>query len=147
MDGKLIDTNKVTTQEIRDYIASLETKALACEQIEIPVTHHFSKGLYAREIFIPKGSFIVGKIHKFENLNILSKGELTILSIEGSARIKAPFTVVSPPGVKRVAFAHEDSIWTCIHATDETDLAKIEEEVIVKSYDQLIESKEVKCLG
>lgn len=144
---KTLDIETATVQEVRDYIADLEKKALSCSQIEIPVNHHFSKGVYAREIFVPKDSFIVGKIHKHENLNILIKGEMTILSIEGSARIKAPFTIVSPPGVKRVAFAHEDCIWMTIHGTDERDLGKIEEQFIAKSYEELSQPKEEKWLG
>lgn len=136
---KIINFNAMSKTEVRDFITELESMVAAEEQIEIPVTNHFSKGVYAREIFIPKGSFIVGKIHRFENLNILSKGDMSILSIEGSARIKAPFTIVSPPGVKRVAYAHEDCIWTSIHGTNETDLEKIEEEFIVKTYDKLEE--------
>ena len=138
---KVIDPATITKDEIRELIAMLESEISVGPEVDIGVSHRFSKGVYAREIFIPKGTFLVGKIHRYENLNILSKGELTVLSIEGCARLKAPFTVVSPPGVKRVAYAHEDSVWTTIHGTDETDLAKIEEEFIVKSYAELDEKE------
>jgi len=80
---KIIDLALLTVDEIRNLISEIESVVSSREQIEIPLTHHFSKGVYAREIFIPKGSFIVGKIHKHENLNILSKGDLSILSVEG----------------------------------------------------------------
>ncbi len=72
---------------------------------------------------------------------------MTVFSIEGHLEVQAPFTIVSPPGVKRMAYAHEDSVWTTIHGTHETDLEKIEEHFIIKSYDQLLETEEVKCLG
>lgn len=134
---KMIDLSAIDKSQVRELLEVLEARTLAEEQIEIPIKHHFSKGVYAREIFIPKGSFIVGKIHKFENLNILSQGDMSIISIEGCARIKAPFTIVSPPGVKRAAYAHEDCIWTTIHGTNETDVDKIEDEFIVKSYAEL----------
>lgn len=91
-----------------------------------PVTHHFSQGVYAREMFIPKGTVLTGKIHKYTQLNIMSQGELSVLTEEGIKRVKAPFTIVSPPGTKRIAYAHEDTIWTTVHGTDETDLEKIE---------------------
>lgn len=101
--------------------------------VECPVTHHFSKGIYAREMFIPKGTVLTGKIHKHQNLNIMSQGELSVLTEDGIKRVKAPFTVVSPPGTKRVAYAHEDTVWTTIHPTDETDVDKIEAEFIAQT--------------
>jgi hypothetical protein len=32
---------------------------------------------------------------------------------------------------------HEDTIWTTVHATDETDLEKLEEEIIAKTFEEL----------
>lgn len=106
---------------------------------DLPVTHHFSKGVYARELFIPKGHFLSGKIHKYTNLNIMSKGDMSVLTEDGVKRVQAPFTVVSPPGTKRIAYAHEDTIWTTIHGTDETDVDKIEQEFIAQSEQEFIE--------
>jgi hypothetical protein len=127
---------------IRDQIMNLETfmKAMpAQEQVELPVYHHFSKGVYARELRIPKGHVVVGKIHKYQNLNILAQGDITVVTEDGPLRIKAPAVVVSPPGVKRVGYAHEDTVWICVHATEQTDLDAIEEEVIAKTYDEVPE--------
>lgn len=98
-----------------------------------PVKHHFSQGVYAREMFIPKGTVLTGKIHKYTQLNIMSQGELSVLTEEGIKRVKAPFTIVSPPGTKRIAYAHEDTIWTTIHGTEETDLGRIEEHFVAQS--------------
>lgn len=102
--------------------------------VVIQEVNYFSKGVYAREIFIPKGTVLTGKIHKYENLNIMSKGDLSVLMDDGSVkRITAPFTVVSPPGTRRVAYAHEDTVWTTIHGTDELDVDKIEEQFIAQT--------------
>lgn len=103
-----------------------------------PVKHHFSQGVYAREMFIPKGTVLTGKIHKYEQLNIMSQGELSVLTEDGIKRVKAPFTIVSPPGTKRVAYAHEDTIWTTIHGTDETDLEKLEAHFVAQSEQEYI---------
>lgn len=101
---------------------------------ECPVTNYFSKGVYAREMFIPKGTVLTGKIHKHENLNIMSKGELSVLMEDGTVkRVQAPFTVVSPPGTRRVAYAHEDTIWTTIHGTDLTDVNEIERAFVAQT--------------
>lgn len=104
--------------------------------VELPVKHHFSKGVYARELFIPKGTVLTGEIHKYTNLNIMSMGELSVLTEEGIKRVKAPFTIVSPPGTKRAAYAHEDTIWTTIHGTDETDVDVIKGLFIAHSYEE-----------
>jgi hypothetical protein len=106
-------------------------------QVEIPVEHYFSEGVYAREMRVQKGTLLMGKIHKFKNMNILSSGEVSVLSIDGVKRVKAPFTFVASPGSKRLFFAHEDTVWTTIHGTDETDLDKIENHFIAKSYDEI----------
>jgi hypothetical protein len=95
-------------------------------QLPIPVRHIFSKGLCAREITIPAGSVLTGKIHKYENLNILSAGEMDVLTEDGVVRVKAPFTIVSPPGTKRIARTHTECVWTTIIATTETNIEKIE---------------------
>jgi hypothetical protein len=107
-------------------VSILEEEILKYPQTEIPLRHYFSHGVYAREIFIPKGTLLTGKIHKYEHLNIMSQGELSVLTQDGVVRVKAPFTVISPPGTKRIAYAHEDTVWTTIHATNETDVEKIE---------------------
>lgn len=109
----------------RAKVHALEAQMLALPQVDLEVVHHFAKGVYARELRIPKGTVLTGAIHKFENLNILSKGDLTVLTENGPQRVRAPFTVVSPPGTKRAAYAHEDTIWTTVFGTDERDPDKI----------------------
>lgn len=134
--------------QLREFIATVETAMHAAptdRKVDPPLNHHFSKDVYAREMFIPAGCLVVGKIHKHENLNIMSKGDITVISIDGVKRIKAPATFVSSPGVKRIGFAHEDTIWTTIHGTPERDLEKIEEQFIAKDYSEVIEGD--KCLG
>ena len=106
--------------------------------LDLPVKHHFAEGLYAREMFIPKGTVVTGHIHKRENMNIMSQGDLSVLTEDGIKRVKAPFTIVSPPGTKRIAYAHEDTIWTTIHPTDERDIEKIEAHFIAKTEQEFL---------
>ena len=101
--------------------------------LDLPVKHHFSKGIYGRELFIPKGTTLTGHIHKHAQLNVLVAGELSVLTANGVKRVKPPFVVVSPAGTKRVAYAHEDSIWLTVHGTEETDVEKIEAQFIAHS--------------
>jgi hypothetical protein len=100
-----------------------------------PVTHHHAPGLYAREIFIPEGVLIVGKIHKHAHVNTISKGRVIVATEFGTQELVAPVTFVSLPGTKRAVVAQEDTIWTTYHPTEETELAKIEEAVIAPSFE------------
>lgn len=127
--------DKIQPIVTRGKILALEDAMRQMPQVEIPPVHYFSKGLYAREIFIPKGTLLTGKIHKTEHLNIISKGDISVVTEEGTKRIQAPFTMVAKPGTKRVGYAHEDTVWTTIHATEETDLEKIEHELIAPTFE------------
>jgi hypothetical protein len=99
--------------------------------------HVFAPGAYGRTLSFPRGAIIVGKIHKHAHLNVLSKGDVLVFTESGGLeRLIGPKTMVSPPGTKRALLALEDTVWTTVHLTDETDLEKIEEHVIAKSYEE-----------
>lgn len=112
-----------------------------------PVKHYFSPVdenygccAYAREILLRKGSVVIGKIHKHQHLNIISKGKVTVFTEFGKKELEGPCTFVSEVGLKRAVYAHEDTIWTTIHLTahaGEENLDKIEDEVIAPSYGDL----------
>lgn len=104
-------------------------------QLQIKTTHRWIDGVYTREVFIPKGTLLVGRIHKHACISIMNVGDKTTISEDGAIRIKAPFATISKPGIKRVGFAHEDTIWTTIHAAQERDLKKLEDELFCDSYD------------
>lgn len=137
-------TDIVIAPDLREKVFKLEGAMRAMDQVEIPIKHHFSQGVYAREMTVPKGVTVVGKIHKYEQLNILSAGEVLVVTDEGVQHVKAPFTMVAPPGAKRAFYALEDSVWTVIHGTDEKDVEKIEMQFIAQSE---LEYKEFCKLG
>lgn len=123
----------------RAQVNALEEMLKAFAPVDLPVTNHFSEGVYARELFIPKGTTLTGKIHKFSNLNIMVSGELSVLTENGVQRVKAPFVVTSPAGTKRVAYAHEDTRWITIHGTNETDVEKIEHQFIAQNEQEYLD--------
>ena len=91
--------------------------------------HYFAPGMYAREITIPKGVTLVGAIHKTENLCILSKGKLQLVTDEGTVVIDAPATITCKAGAKNAALALEESVWTNFlpNPDNETDTDKLVE--------------------
>jgi hypothetical protein len=111
-------------------------------QVDIPIRHHFADGVYGREIDIPKGSLIIGKLHKFSQINVVSKGDISVLLDNGWKRLTAPCTFASPAGIKRAAYIHEDTTWTTFSGTDEKDLDKLEEVLTIGSYEEYLRLQE-----
>ena len=103
----------------------LENVMKDMEQLELETIHHFAPGVYARELRVPAGSVITGKVHRTEHLNICAVGHLTVVNGDDKKDIKGPYIFTSPPGTKRAAVVHEDTVWITIHATEETDVEKV----------------------
>lgn len=100
-----------------------------------PVKHHFAPGSYGREMTLPAGLVVVGKIHKHAHINVISKGRVQVFTEQdGVLELAAPCTFVSSPGTKRVVHVLEETVWTTVHVTDKTDLAEIEREVIATDF-------------
>ena len=104
-----------------------------------PLKHWLAPGIYAREIHLPGGTVVVGKIHRHRHLNIISQGSITCYTEFGLEHHTAPASFISEPGTKRVVLTHEDAIWTTIHPnpTDETDVSKLEEMNVAVEYAEL----------
>ena len=102
-----------------------------------PLTHTFVDGAYVREIFMKKGSLFTSKIHKKRHPYFVMKGKCSVMTEDGIKEIIAPFHGITEPGTKRVLYMHEDTVWITVHVTNETDLEKIEEQVIAPSFDAL----------
>lgn len=123
---------------------------LVCElgklpQADCPLKHYFAPGVYLREIFMPAGLIVIGKIHKTEHFNLIEKGSCSIIHADGTTeRLIAPCTFVSKAGVQKVLYIHEDCIWRTIHVTNERDLERLEAELIEpdSSYPQLDRAQE-----
>lgn len=104
-----------------------------------PLKHWLAPGIYAREIHLPAGTVVVGKIHRHRHFNIISQGRVTCYTEFGLEHHEAPASFISEPGTKRVVVTHEDAIWTTIHPnpTDETDVSKLEEMFTALEYAEL----------
>ena len=108
------------------------------DQADMPLHHSFGEGIYVREIFMPAGKLVISKIHKKAHPYFVLKGVLSVLTEEGPKLIRAPYYGMTPAGTKRVLYIHEDTVWITVHATDETDIEKIEEEIIAKNFDECL---------
>lgn len=129
----------LTPQEIRNRISAFEQTILLGEQVEIPVTQYFCNGVYVREITIPAGVILTGKIHKHPCLSVVLTGKMEVITDEGPRIIEAPMIYESPAGVKRAGRALEACRWLTIHPydgepMDENDMASL---LTVDTFEQL----------
>ncbi len=100
---------------------------------ELPLEHFICNNTYTRQITLPKDIILTGKVHNFDHTSILSKGEVTIMTDEGVARIKAPATWISKAGTKRLIYVHEETIWATIHQSEHTIVEDLEKELVHES--------------
>ena len=119
---------------IKDIDGSFEGDTSFC-----PLKHSFSDNMYVREIFIPKGVVLTGKIHKHDHPNFLMKGTVVVITEgKGKEKLKAPQSIISEAGTKRLLYAETDLVWITVHhnPTNTQDLKEIEKEVIADSYEE-----------
>jgi len=105
----------------------MESEMKNMPQVVMTPIHHFADGLYGREILIPAGTLVIGKVHKREHLNFLMQGDITVWTETGMKRVQAPLILKSYPGIKRVGLTHSDTIWVTVHATDAREGCDLEE--------------------
>ena len=99
---------------------------------DLGTVHHFSDGLYAKQMMIPAG-FVAGThAHNYSHLSILAKGRIILRTDESAKEYTAPACLEIKSGVHHTIEALENCEWFCIHATDETDATKVDEVLIRK---------------
>lgn len=113
----------------RDSVERLQAAMLELPQAELPTKHYFADGMYARELFRPAGTTIVGKVHIREHFYIVLCGEVTVVG-ETAERVVGPKVLISKPGTKRAVYAHTDAICMTVHRTPFTDLEDIERDLV-----------------
>ncbi len=145
-------------QEMRSKIVNFESqlKELTSKSIEVfndvtsikkcPLKHSFSDGIYVREITIPAGTLVVGKIHKHDHPNFLLKGKVKVVTEDGIEELEGPLSMISKAGTKRALYAETDLVWTTIHAnpTNTEDLQELEENIIAPTYLEYEKFKQLK---
>lgn len=105
---------------------------------QFPTKHHFSDGLYTREVFMPKGSLVVSFIHKQNHPSFFMEGDMSLVLDTGEVkRIKAPMVVQTEVGTQRVAYMHEDTKWVCVYKTDKETVEEAMEEVYTADFREL----------
>jgi hypothetical protein len=105
------------------------------EQVDLHVEHIFTPGKYIRALHIPAGCVLTGKIHATEHICKVLMGRILVRTVgeEGVKELVAGDEFVSQPGIKRVGFAIEDTVFVNEHTNEDntTDLALLESRLII----------------
>ena len=97
------------------HITELHEVMKGTFEIDLNEAHNFSDGLYA---------------HKYSHLSILAKGKVLVKTDDFEQEYVAPACIDIKANVNHLIEALEDTVWYCIHATNETDVDKIDEVLI-----------------
>jgi len=140
--------DKDTRLSVRNVIDALEASMLRefgtseeqCERLngDGRLQEWFVDGAYIRQLTIPADTAVVSRLWNRERLWVIIKGDVTITTELGRERIKAPYIALAPWGTKVALYAHEDTLWLAITGAKATNHEEVEEEVLVKDYDELI---------
>lgn len=133
----LVGDKDITSLTVKQRIVVIENAMMQYERVDVPVKHSFADGLYMRQITIPAGTILTSKVHKHGQCDFMLTGDMSIVTDDGTiARVKAPFTSASGPGMKRLGYAYEDTTWISVIATKETDIETIETEHYASTYEE-----------
>ena len=100
------------------------------------IEHHFSDGLYAKQMVFPPGAQIVGHRHNYSHLSILARGEVLVwVDNEHPVRYTAPACIEIKAGTHHAIYAMRESVWYCIHATEATEADEVDEVLIQRGND------------
>lgn len=123
----------ISENEAQALMNQLEELFINAPQEECSVVHHFSPGLYIREVSMPAGATVVGHYHKTEHLNVMLKGRMILISPDGAkSELSAPAMYTAPQG-RKSAYILEDVVWQNIFPTEETDIDVLEDIFLDKS--------------
>lgn len=141
MDVTQLPISEATDQALRTNPALAPIQALQAfmarepEQVKLEVRHHFTAGLYARELCVPAGVVLVGALHRTRHLFVLLQGTIVVNDGSGPREVSAPSITETQPGIKRAIHALTDARMVTFHVTEETDMDKIEAAVCVPEPD------------
>ena len=123
----LAELSNIQKIELAEYMlkASFEN-----EGDTFPLKHTIENGVYVREIFLPKGALLTGRVHNFDHMSFIPIGDVTVMTPEGTERIVGPKRWGSRSGTKRLIQVNDDTIWMTFHISDKSTVEELEAELV-----------------
>jgi len=141
MPDQLTETKTVTPLDV------LEKEMFRFPQVDCPLVHRFTDGMYIREIFMPAGTAVTTLVHKTTHPFVLTKGKLSVWNNGEVEHLEAPHVGITKPGTRRLIIIHEDATWITFHVTDLTDPDEIAETICVTDHNPLLNESDKKRSG
>lgn len=141
-----LEQNLKTIADGVDIVVGTKDQPIVRGGSDMSIEHFFMDGVYIRAMSMNKGSIVIGAIHKHLHMCFLLKGFVTVADENGTVDHVAPCIIESTPGIKRVLYAQEDSIWYNTHKnpSNTKDIDKLEGEIVAlsyKEYEEYIKNK------
>ena len=119
-------------------ITGTKDNPIVTDSEKVPIRHFFMDSVYVREMKMYKGTAVIGAVHKHLHMCFLLEGHLSVAYEEAVVEYIAPCYIISKPGIKRILYAHKDSLWYNTHKnpSNTEDIDKLEKEIIALNYDE-----------
>jgi|TARA_R100000458_G_C8169279_1_gene170374 hypothetical protein len=133
-----LEKELISIADGENIIAGTEENPIITNNEKLPIKHFFMDGIYVREMKMYKGMIVVGAIHKHLHMCFLLEGHVVVAQESGVVEYKAPCIIESTPGIKRVLYAYEDSLWYNTHKnpSNTKDIDRLEKEIVALSYEE-----------
>jgi hypothetical protein len=133
-----LEKELISIADGENIIAGTEENPIITNNEKLPIKHFFMDGIYVREMKMYKGMIVVGAIHKHLHMCFLLEGHVVVAQESGVVEYKAPCIIESTPGIKRVLYAYEDSLWYNTHKnpSNTKDVDRLEKEIVALSYEE-----------
>ncbi|MDP9892590.1 quercetin dioxygenase-like cupin family protein [Variovorax boronicumulans] len=94
---------------------------------DLPISHHFGGGVYAKETRIAAGLILVQHKHEHDHLSVLASGTVELLIDGVRSEMTGPACITIAGGKHHGVKALTDVVWYCIHATNCADESEVDE--------------------
>jgi|TARA_R100000084_G_scaffold108518_1_gene71362 hypothetical protein len=133
-----LETSLISLADGENIIAGTKEDPIVTDSSVIPIRHFFMDGVYVREMTMKAGMAVIGAIHKHLHMCFLLTGKILVANEEETTEHVAPCFIISTPGIKRVLYAEEDSVWYNTHKnpTNTEDVKKLEKDLVSISYEE-----------
>lgn len=134
---------------VKNKVMDLEAEIKQCYQAPMPVEHDFIPGVYARTMYLLKGTVLTGATHKQESFFVLRSGLLAVTTDFGEKLLGPGEMLKSSAGSKRAGLAFTDVVLTeFMHNPDNlTSEADIWELYAEDPMPNLLESKPMEVIA
>ena len=105
----LLNSPTTSIEELVDKVRPYDKRT------ELPMSHFFGDNLYVRQAVYPKGTLIVGRIHKFDHVFMLLSGKITVWTRDGKTTLTGPCIFESKAGVQRIGYVHQNAVCLNMH--------------------------------